>query len=86
MLTEVTAVPQAALPVDAMKDHLRLGAGFPCRRAAGRPDRKLSPRCHGGDRGADRQGADPAPVPWTLEDWRDPSEVPCRSPRSGSSA
>ncbi len=28
MLTEVTAVPGGALPVQAMKDHLRLGSGF----------------------------------------------------------
>lgn len=28
MLTEVTAVPLAALPVQAMKDHLRLGSGL----------------------------------------------------------
>ncbi len=28
MLTEVTAVPEAVLPVQAMKDHLRLGTGF----------------------------------------------------------
>ena len=28
MLTEVTAVPGAALPVQALKDHLRMGAGF----------------------------------------------------------
>ena len=28
MLTEVTAVPGSALPVQAMKDHLRLGTGF----------------------------------------------------------
>jgi len=28
MLTEVTAVPDAALPLVALKDHLRLGAGF----------------------------------------------------------
>jgi uncharacterized phiE125 gp8 family phage protein len=28
MLTEVTPVPQAALPVDEFKDHLRLGSGF----------------------------------------------------------
>lgn len=28
MLTEVTPVPQAALPVEEMKDHLRLGSGF----------------------------------------------------------
>jgi uncharacterized phiE125 gp8 family phage protein len=28
MLTEVTAVPQAAVPLEALKDHLRLGAGF----------------------------------------------------------
>lgn len=28
MLTEETPVPQAALPVEEMKDHLRLGSGF----------------------------------------------------------
>ncbi len=28
MLTELTTVPAAALPVAAMKDHLRLGSGF----------------------------------------------------------
>lgn len=28
MLTEVTAVPQAALPIEALKDHLRLASGF----------------------------------------------------------
>ncbi len=28
MLTEVTAVPQGALPLQALKDHLRLGSGF----------------------------------------------------------
>lgn len=28
MLTEATVVPDAALPVQAMKDHLRLGTGF----------------------------------------------------------
>lgn len=28
MLTEVTAVPGAALPVEALKEHLRLGSGF----------------------------------------------------------
>lgn len=28
MLTEVTAVPEAALPIAAMKEHLRLGSGF----------------------------------------------------------
>lgn len=28
MLTEVTAVPGATLPVEALKDHLRMGAGF----------------------------------------------------------
>lgn len=28
MLTEVTAVPQEALPLQALKDHLRLGSGF----------------------------------------------------------
>jgi uncharacterized phiE125 gp8 family phage protein len=28
MLTEVTPVPQAALPVEEMKDHLRMGSGF----------------------------------------------------------
>ena len=28
MLSEVLAVPQAALPVAAFKDHLRLGTGF----------------------------------------------------------
>ena len=28
MLTEVTVVPGAALPVEALKDHLRMGAGF----------------------------------------------------------
>ena len=28
MLTEETAVPQAALPVEEMKDHLRMGSGF----------------------------------------------------------
>jgi uncharacterized phiE125 gp8 family phage protein len=28
MLTEVTAVPGAALPVEALKDHLRMGSGF----------------------------------------------------------
>ena len=28
MLTEVTSVPGAALPVQALKDHLRLGSGF----------------------------------------------------------
>lgn len=28
MLTELTAVPGAALPVAALKDHLRLGSGF----------------------------------------------------------
>ncbi len=28
LLTEVTAVPQAALPLQALKDHLRLGSGF----------------------------------------------------------
>jgi uncharacterized phiE125 gp8 family phage protein len=28
MLTEVTPVPSAALPVEEMKDHLRLGSGF----------------------------------------------------------
>ena len=28
MLTEQTAVPAAALPVQALKDHLRLGSGF----------------------------------------------------------
>lgn len=28
MLSEVTAVPDEALPVQAMKDHLRLGTGF----------------------------------------------------------
>jgi uncharacterized phiE125 gp8 family phage protein len=28
MLTEMTPVPQAALPVEEMKDHLRMGSGF----------------------------------------------------------
>jgi uncharacterized phiE125 gp8 family phage protein len=28
MLTEITAVPQAALPVEALKEHLRLASGF----------------------------------------------------------
>jgi uncharacterized phiE125 gp8 family phage protein len=28
MLTELTAVPTAALPVEALKDHLRMGSGF----------------------------------------------------------
>jgi uncharacterized phiE125 gp8 family phage protein len=28
MLTEVTAVPGAALPVEALNDHLRIGSGF----------------------------------------------------------
>lgn len=28
MLTEVTAVPTEALPIDALKEHLRLGSGF----------------------------------------------------------
>ena len=28
MLTELTSVPGAALPVQALKDHLRLGSGF----------------------------------------------------------
>ncbi len=28
MLTELTAVPESALPVTALKDHLRLGTGF----------------------------------------------------------
>jgi uncharacterized phiE125 gp8 family phage protein len=28
MLTEETPVPQAALPVEEMKDHLRMGSGF----------------------------------------------------------
>ena len=28
MLSEVTAVPQAVLPVAEFKDHLRLGTGF----------------------------------------------------------
>lgn len=28
MLTEVTPVPQVALPVEEMKDHLRMGSGF----------------------------------------------------------
>ncbi|MBE2277693.1 MAG: hypothetical protein IAE87_15525 [Rhodobacteraceae bacterium] len=28
LLTEVTTVPQAALPLQALKDHLRLGSGF----------------------------------------------------------
>ena len=28
MLTEETQVPQAALPVEEMKDHLRMGSGF----------------------------------------------------------
>ena len=28
MLSELTSVPQAALPVEEMKDHLRMGSGF----------------------------------------------------------
>ncbi len=28
MLTEMTVVPTASLPIEALKDHLRLGAGF----------------------------------------------------------
>lgn len=28
MLTELTTVPTASLPIEALKDHLRLGAGF----------------------------------------------------------
>jgi hypothetical protein len=69
MLSEETGRCRVtALPVAALRDHLRLGTGLPrtgCRTGWPRP----SARGDGGDRGADRQGADRAGVPagyWRL--------------------
>ena len=75
MLTELTAVPGAALPVETLKDHLRLGSGFALPagqdgllegylRAAiaaieGRIGKALLVRS----------------FRWVVEDWRDPSGV-----------
>ncbi len=75
MLTEETAVPAAALPVQALKDHLRLGTGFADDGLQDGLIESLSAGGDGGDRGADRQGADRAACSsgcWT--DWRDPGE------------
>jgi uncharacterized phiE125 gp8 family phage protein len=82
MLTEVTAVPQAALPVQALKDHLRLGSGFA---DDGRQDALLESHLRAAMAAIEGRIAKAlirAPVPLVLEDWRDGAARRCRWRRS----
>ncbi|MBP9183943.1 MAG: hypothetical protein KBF78_12480 [Fuscovulum sp.] len=76
MLTEVTAVPQAALPVDALKDHLRLGAGFPLPTGQDALLESYLRAAMAAIEGRIAKALIRRRFRWTLEDWRDPSEVP----------
>lgn len=74
MLTEVTGVPQAALPIAALKEHLRLGTGF-----AVAPDQdgllesylRAALAAIEGRTGKALMARDFA---WVLEDWKAPAE------------
>ncbi len=75
MLTELTAVPTAALPVEALKDHLRLGSGFDLP-----PDQdgllaSYLRAAMAAIEGRIAKALMERRFRWTVEDWRDPAEV-----------
>lgn len=76
MLTEVTGVPDAALPVQALKEHLRLGSGF-----AMAPDQDGLLQSHlraalAAIEGRTGKALFERSFRLVLEDWRDPAEQP----------
>ncbi|MGA0539263.1 head-tail connector protein [Neotabrizicola sp. VNH66] len=76
MLTEVTGVPDAALPVQALKDHLRLGSGF-----AMAPDQDGLLQSHlraalAAIEARTGKAIFERSFRLVLEDWRDPAEQP----------
>lgn len=75
MLTEVTAVPGAALPVEALKDHLRMGSGFVL--PAGQEDLLAGylRAAMAAIEGRIAKALIERRFRWELEAWRDPAEV-----------
>lgn len=74
MLTELTAVPGSALPVDALKDHLRMGTGFalpPAQDALLEGYLRAALAAIEGRTGKALIARDFA---WSVEAWRDPAE------------
>lgn len=74
MLTELTAVPGAALPVAALKDHLRLGSGLAL--PAGQ-DALLESHLRAAMaviEGRIAKAMIARSFSWSIEEWRDPAE------------
>lgn len=74
MLTEVTGVPQLALPMDELKEHLRLGAGFAL---APNQDGLLESHLRAAMAAIEGRIAKvliARQFLWVLEEWRDPAE------------
>jgi uncharacterized phiE125 gp8 family phage protein len=74
MLTELTAVPQATLPMDELKEHLRLGAGFAL---AANQDGLLESHLRAAlavIEGRIAKALIERQFLWQIEGWRDPAE------------
>ncbi len=75
MLTELTSVPTEALPVEALKDHLRMGSGFDLP-----PDQDALMASHlraamAAIEGRIAKALIERRFRWTVESWRDGAEV-----------
>ncbi|MEZ5797291.1 MAG: hypothetical protein R3D63_07375 [Paracoccaceae bacterium] len=75
MLTEVTAVPGAALPVEALKDHLRLGAGFALPAGQDALLEGYLRAALAAIEGRIAKALIARPFLWSVEDWHDAGEI-----------
>ncbi|MBK6466752.1 MAG: hypothetical protein IPL38_19510 [Rhodobacter sp.] len=75
MLTEVTAVPGAALPVEALKDHLRMGAGFALPVGQDGLLESYLRAAMAAIEGRIAKALIARRFRWSVEEWRDPAEV-----------
>lgn len=74
MLTEVTVVPQAALPIEALKDHLRLGSGFTLAPAQDGLLESHLRAAIAAIEGRTAKALIERRFAWRVQDWRDPGE------------
>jgi uncharacterized phiE125 gp8 family phage protein len=75
MLTELTTVPGAALPVEALKDHLRMGSGFDLPPAQEGLLEGYLRAAMAAIEGRISKALIERRFLWTVEGWRDPAEV-----------
>lgn len=75
MLTELTAVPGAALPVQALRDHLRMGTGFALPDGQDGLLEGYLRAALAAIEGRIAKALFERRFRWSVEEWRDPAEV-----------